>query len=1261
MVTALTSAGSENVAPTLLTRDISPRSSNLNNLVPVPHTISVRLYNQSDFMEALKAALSEEVLRVRLAEPPPKQESLLLEITGRTDRVVVQAEVLGAMVEGTYPLRLRPRSDEQFGELFSIIAKLEAERRPSHADEPEDPLEAELMQMGAAMPLPPEEELEELGPADANEFALLGNLPFPADMDDTMTPVLRPTFGSLEGTSILDLPEATLPPRESERNLNAAPASSSGRTMPTHDSSDDMIVTDATLEALSQIDFDDATLERSVSVNTLAPDPLLGRKVAGGKYEIETLVGSGASGAVYKAKHIGLRRAVAIKVLHPHFQADPEFMKRFHREALAASQLDHPNIMRVLDFGQEPTDALVYIVMEFLQGASLQAKLHEEGKFTPERAVATISQVLGALAVAHEQGIIHRDVKPENVVIVRGRDEDGGAIEVVKVCDFGIAALQNTHPDDPTPQAMEAAELAKSIGAGYLCGTPEYMAPEQARGELTDARSDVYACACTLYELLTGRTPFEGMAPMEIIVAQSTMPVPALSTIAPGLPTPLADVIMRALSKAPEERPQNARQFRTELREALEAAAPKPLKKTPSLVSRASGTFDVEAGLSAFTTYFATAVLGTGGFRKENAARFPAQWKDGQKLLSSLLDTRREMTFVRRDTERAIGFFALLGDGEAIDLKKLFGRDGYEKVGAAFVGELARPGIAALTLQREVTDVALSELCAMLRSTPEEAARSIAAARLTGVSAIFPNEIVGRDRKLSWKVGLSASRLARDLAMLQRTTANAETMSAATQALVLRSTRVLQKAEELRQLLVNIDLGAARGARVDGLAAQTIASLSLARSMDVASLLASDLDQKEGPERERSAGLLGLVGRRLVRERTPEMFEVLCEIGLRGLIPLHELPNDIALVIRAEKLAETIARSPEKYLATLAAEMNEAVLQAELTVLKGALKILAKRGEANALLSTMGTLARMAGNKGQTGDLRERLAFKVITSIVDEERLIPIANVLMVGQPYARDAARQLLSLAGEAGARALVRARTTLREPTGRAHFVMTLKETGAHGSNVVAKTLSEVNMVKDGVDLSFVEDLLRGVPARADAAVASEISRFLRHRTLRGVALYAYAEVSGERAREMVMDSLEHPDEAVRAAAFFAAARLSAIDDSVVSSIEKLFARPGPSQQVRRAAVTALGSAQGGLPRSRAVGLLARLVEGKAGLLSKLRAGEPPVEEPLLVLDAARSLLALDRAEGIRTIMARAGRSSRELASELEHLIETSNQKRA
>jgi serine/threonine-protein kinase len=1234
-------------------------------------TISVRLYNQSDFMEALKAALSEEVLRVRLAEPPPQREKLILEITGRTVRVLVGAEVAGAMFEGAWPLRLRPTSEEQFGELFAIIARLEAERHANPASEPEDPLEAELMLMGAAMPEEAPAELEELGPATPASFPAIDELPWPANhAEDTMTPVVRPSFGNAQGTSILALPDeqaaaAAAKPKDSRPNIQFTPPSASRIPIPRDDSDDDLFSSDPTMEseALPDLDFDDATLERKgVSVETLAPDPLLDRKVANGKYEIESLVGSGASGAVYKAKHIGLRRAVAIKVLHPHFQADPEFMKRFHREALAASQLDHLNIMRVLDFGQEG-DGLVYIVMEYLSGSSLAARLHEEGKFEPDRAVATVSQVLSALAVAHEQGIIHRDVKPENIVIVKGRDEDGGAIEVVKVCDFGIAALQNTHPDDPTPRAMEAAELAKSIGGGYLCGTPEYMAPEQARGEVTDPRSDVYACACTLYELLTGKTPFEGMGPMEIIVAQATMPVPEPSRIVP-VPPELEAVIMRALSKLPEDRPQNARQFRTELREALEASAPKPQKKTPSLVQRGTGSqpaFDVEAGLSAFTMFFASAVLGTGGFRKENKKTFATQWKDGQKLLSSLLEVRREMTFVRRDTERAIGFFVLLGDGEAIDLKKLFGREGYEKVGALFVNELARPGVAALTLSREATDVALSDLVSLLGQPPEDAARGIAAGKLTGISAIFPSEIAGRDRKLAWKVGLSASRLARDLALLQRSGVNPTTMAEATQELVLRSVRVLTKAEELRQLLVNIDLAAARGARVEGLAAQMTSALPLSRCLDVTAILVSDLDQKEGSDRERSAGLLGLVGRRLVRERTPEMFEILCDLGVRGLISLQELPDDIAQVIRAEQLADTLARSPDKYLAMLTSPMDDAAFQAALTILKGALKILAKRGESTAVLSSVTTLARIASNKGQTGTLRERLAFKVITSAVAEERLVPMANVLMLGQPHAREAAKQLLSLAGEAGARALVRARTTLREPNGRPYFIQAMKETGHHGSAVIAKTLAHIDIVKDGTDLTVVEDLLRGVPVRPDSALATEISRFMRHRTLRAVALYAYAEVSGDRARELVMETLEHADESMRASALFATVRLNQVDETVISSVEKLLSRPGVGEPVRRAAVTALGSALPGAPRARAVNLLSRLVEGKAGLLSKLRAGEAPPEEPMLVLDAARSLLALDRSEGIGAIVQRQQRASRELKTGLERLIEGTNRIRS
>ena len=176
-------------------------------------------------------------------------------------------------------------------------------------------------------------------------------------------------------------------------------------------------------------------------------DPWIGRKIADGKYTIDSAIGSGAAGAVYKATHRELRRTVAIKVLHPHYQKDPHFMKSFRGEALAASQLDHPNVMRVLDFGQEP-DGLVYIVMEFLSGRTLQSLLDEERRLQPDRAVEIMIQVCAALSVAHDNGIIHRDIKPDNIMLVPSRNDEGGTFELVKVCDFGIAALQNPTRED---------------------------------------------------------------------------------------------------------------------------------------------------------------------------------------------------------------------------------------------------------------------------------------------------------------------------------------------------------------------------------------------------------------------------------------------------------------------------------------------------------------------------------------------------------------------------------------------------------------------------------------------------------------------------------------------------------------------------------------------------------------------------------------------------------------------------------------------
>ena len=294
-------------------------------------------------------------------------------------------------------------------------------------------------------------------------------------------------------------------------------------------------------------------------------DSILGRALAGGKLVMEQLIGRGGVGAVYKARHRELRMAVAVKVLHESFQHDIDFCRRFYAEALAASRLDHPNITRVLDFGQEP-DGVLYLAMEFLAGVELRAVLDKEGPLPAQRIAEVVMQTCAGLSHAHARGIVHRDIKPENLVIVPGQDDDGQAIELVKVCDFGIAQHR------ALPNAEEA---------GVIAGTPEYMSPEQCRGDELDARSDVYACGVVLYELATGQVPFTAERPQSILNKhQFTEPV-APSMIRPGVDPLLERIILRALAKEPEDRPQSMRELRQELRELLapimlEAESPPP-------------------------------------------------------------------------------------------------------------------------------------------------------------------------------------------------------------------------------------------------------------------------------------------------------------------------------------------------------------------------------------------------------------------------------------------------------------------------------------------------------------------------------------------------------------------------------------------------------------------------------------------------------------------------------------------------------------
>jgi serine/threonine protein kinase len=291
-------------------------------------------------------------------------------------------------------------------------------------------------------------------------------------------------------------------------------------------------------------------------------DALIGRSLAGGKLKIESLVGAGMMGAVYKATHRELRIPVAVKVLHESFQRDVDFCRRFYDEALAASRLDHPNLVRVYDFGQE-SDGLLYLSMEFVAGRSLRTVLGQDGMMSSKRVAEIMMQVCAGLGQAHARGIVHRDVKPDNIVLVMRQDDDGKPFEQVKVCDFGLALLRST-------------DAAKE----RFAGTPVYMSPEQCRGgDDLDARTDVYACGVMLFELTTGTVPFLSDKPIVVINRHLTMQPPALASLRPDVDPRLEPIVQKALKKVRDDRHPTIRALRSELK---------------TLLVPAPGTFDLE-------------------------------------------------------------------------------------------------------------------------------------------------------------------------------------------------------------------------------------------------------------------------------------------------------------------------------------------------------------------------------------------------------------------------------------------------------------------------------------------------------------------------------------------------------------------------------------------------------------------------------------------------------------------------------------------
>ncbi len=275
------------------------------------------------------------------------------------------------------------------------------------------------------------------------------------------------------------------------------------------------------------------------------PEDMIGRELAG-KLIVEAIVGVGGMGAVYRARHKQLGTTIAVKVLHEHFRNDLQFCARFHAEALVISQLDHPNVVRINDYGQEP-DGLLYLAMDFLSGVELQEVLQREGTLPLPRIIDIAMQVSAGLGHAHARGIIHRDVKPTNIVLVKSDDDEGRPIELVKVCDFGIAARS---------------------GTSDLLGTPAYMSPEQCAGDEVDGRSDVYALGIILYELATGQLPFSSDDAEQVIAMQRGASPPPPSSVR-KVDARLEALILRMLQKAPAERPESMRELRGELRNLL--------------------------------------------------------------------------------------------------------------------------------------------------------------------------------------------------------------------------------------------------------------------------------------------------------------------------------------------------------------------------------------------------------------------------------------------------------------------------------------------------------------------------------------------------------------------------------------------------------------------------------------------------------------------------------------------------------------------
>ncbi|MER7400489.1 protein kinase, partial [Streptomyces sp. NPDC000151] len=303
-------------------------------------------------------------------------------------------------------------------------------------------------------------------------------------------------------------------------------------------------------------------------MDTTLQDPLVGQ-LLDGRYRVQARIAAGGMATVYRAVDTRLDRVLALKVMHPSLAADATFVERFIREAKSVARLSHPNVVGVFDQGADGT--YVYLAMEYVAGCTLRDVLRERGALQPRAALDILEPILAALGSAHRAGMVHRDMKPENVLI----GDDGR----VKVADFGLVRAVDTNTTATT---------------GTVLGTVSYLAPEQIEDGSADTRADVYACGVALYEMLTGSKPHSGGTPAQVLYQHLHEDVPAPSALVPGLPPELDDLVVEATARNPEVRPQDAVTLLALARNARAALTDEQLDAVPPQARAATGPAGAE-------------------------------------------------------------------------------------------------------------------------------------------------------------------------------------------------------------------------------------------------------------------------------------------------------------------------------------------------------------------------------------------------------------------------------------------------------------------------------------------------------------------------------------------------------------------------------------------------------------------------------------------------------------------------------------------